>query len=60
MENIAVAPELKVFRYAIEMYGVKDHWLMAASVTLLLPGLIVSRLIRKTFAQRVVLRDIKG
>ena len=60
MENFTVALGLNMFRAAIEFYGVKYHWLMAASVTVLLPGLIIFFFFQKTFVQGVVMSGIKG
>ena len=60
MENFTVALGLNMFRSAIEIYGVKYHWLMAASVTVLLPGLIIFFFFQKTFVQGVVMSGIKG
>ena len=39
---------------------VNYHWLMAASVTVLLPGLIIFFFFQKTFVQGVVMSGIKG
>ena len=60
MENFTVALGLNMFRSAIEIYGVRYHWLMAASVTVLLPGLIIFFFFQKTFVQGVVMSGIKG
>ncbi|MDE0311338.1 MAG: carbohydrate ABC transporter permease [Caldilineaceae bacterium] len=60
MENFTVALGLNMFRAAIEIYGVRYHWLMAASVTVLLPGLIIFFFFQKTFVQGVVMSGIKG
>jgi len=60
MENFTVARGLNMFRAAIEIYGVRYHWLMAASVTVLLPGLIIFFFFQKTFVQGVVMSGIKG
>ena len=60
MENFTVALGLNMIRAAIESYGVKYHWLMAASVTVLLPGLIIFFFFQKTFVQGVVMSGIKG
>ncbi|MCY3994061.1 MAG: carbohydrate ABC transporter permease [Caldilineaceae bacterium] len=60
MENFTVALGLNMFRAAIEIYGVRYHWLMAASLTVLLPGLIIFFFFQKTFVQGVVMSGIKG
>jgi len=60
MDHFTVALGLNMFRAAAASYGVRYHWLMAASVTALLPCLIVFFFAQKTFIQGVVMSGIKG
>jgi len=60
LEKFTVALGLNMFRAAAADYGVRYHWLMAASVTVLLPCLLVFFFAQKTFIQGVVMSGIKG
>ena len=60
MEHFTVTLGLNMFRAAIETYGNRYHWLTAASVTVLLPGLIIFVFFQKTFVRGVVMSGIKG
>jgi len=60
MEKLTVTLGLNMFRSAARDYGVRYHWLMAASVAALLPSLVVFFLAQKTFVQGVVMTGIKG
>ena len=60
LRKFTVALGLNMFRVAAASYGVRYHWLMAASVAVLLPCLLVFFFAQKTFIQGVVMSGIKG
>ena len=60
LDRYTVTLGLNIFRSTARDYGVRYHWLMAASVAALLPSLVVFFAAQKTFVQGVTMSGIKG